>query len=88
MQRSTGRRQVRFNIMGLRCADTCHLPQAEQQGVDGRGILNEPASQDHGAQQQVVGCAQMSCGVKTLQTSSLACCEQRVCLQVLPPQQP
>ena len=29
VQRSTGRRQVRFNIMGLRCAGTCHLPQAE-----------------------------------------------------------
>ena len=38
MQRSTGRRQVMFNIMGLRCAEKRHLPQAEQQGVDGRGI--------------------------------------------------
>ena len=29
MQRSTGRRQVMFSIMGLRCAEKCHLPQAE-----------------------------------------------------------
>ena len=24
VQRSTGRRQVRFSIMGLRCAEKCH----------------------------------------------------------------
>ena len=34
----TESRQVRFNIMGLRCAEKRHLPQAEQQGVDDRGI--------------------------------------------------
>ena len=38
LHRWTGRHQVRSSIMGLRCAERCHLPQAEQQGVDGRGI--------------------------------------------------
>ena len=54
MQRSTGRRQVRFNIMGLRCAEMCHLPQAGQQGVDGRGICTLQVS-SHSARLTVVG---------------------------------